>query len=178
MFYGSKEEQDKAIMKQVNKYRNAAAIFPYLRKVIESFDGKVYNIRLEKALREDGNFWTVKLNRNDRYGDMLTIDFQARNDHAPYGYSINVVYVNLGKSTDPKSKWDGKRIPASVIVESAREKREINLKNAAELESVIDREQSIREQIQYFAKQIDKLVDPILYYARDVYDLNYRVRRN
>lgn len=177
MFYGDKEKQDAAIMNRAESYRAAAAVFPHLRKVLESFDGKVFNCRLEKALREDGNYWTVELKRNDNYGDMFVISFCRAGVYSSNNFK-SVVYCNLGSRADNKTPWDGKRIPAAVLIESARKTRETFLKSAADLEAMTERAPELEKQLKYFSSQIENIVKGIPCEARDVYDLGYYVQKH
>jgi hypothetical protein len=171
MFYGGKEEQDKAIMNEVEIRRRAAAVFPHLRNVLESFDGKVFNCRLQNKLREDGNYWIVELKRNERYGDYLNITFSPKN------FSGRTTWFSvLGVNMKDCEGWDGKRIPAAALIQNARENREKLLKEAAAIESMIERAPELEKQIKYFKKQIEALVDSIPYTAQLIYNLGYRVR--
>ena len=53
MFIGStRESQDKQAQMEVEARREAAAAFPFIRPVLQRFNGKVYNCRFEKALKE------------------------------------------------------------------------------------------------------------------------------
>ena len=52
--YGYYEDESRraGCEKTAAAHREAAALFPAIRKTFESFDGKVFNCRLEKALQE------------------------------------------------------------------------------------------------------------------------------
>ena len=177
MFYENKEAQDKEMRKQIQARRDAASVFPYLRKTIEAFDGKVFNCRLEKSLKEDGNYWTVELRRNIRYGDLLNISFCKSGEHSTRSWKT-VCSVNLGTPGEKNAKWDGKRIPAAVLVEESRKARETLLQEAANLEEMIEKAPELEKQLKYFISQIDKIVKQIPYEARSVYNLGYYVHHS
>ena len=48
----NRELQDGYILSRIKLYREAATYAPALIKVFNSFDGKVFNCKLEKALQE------------------------------------------------------------------------------------------------------------------------------
>ena len=143
MYYFTREEQNEARSRKINMLRQAAAVYPHLRDVITAFDGKVLNVKLEKALSDENNRYFVQLKRNESYGDMLYITVHLkgfRNWHD----ECTLVSLNL------KGKWDGKRIPAALILENAREQREKMLKEAENLESITpERIDEINNQIEF-----------------------------
>lgn len=53
MYYYKKEDQDAAARAYIKAYRDAAALYPKIKKVIQSFDKKVFNKRLETALQNE-----------------------------------------------------------------------------------------------------------------------------
>jgi len=177
MFCGDKEAKDKEIMKRIKARREAAAVFPYLRKTIEAFDGKVFNCRFEKALREDGNYWSVELKRNEHYGDFLSISFCKSGECSSREWKT-VCGINLGRPGGKGVVWDGKRIPAAVLIEESRKTRESLLHEAAVLEEMIEIAPVLEKQLEYFKAQIDRIVGQIPYEARSVYNLGYYVRTN
>lgn len=46
------EDAEKQIQKDMEAYNEVNATLPAVRKVIRSFDGKIFNVKLEKALQE------------------------------------------------------------------------------------------------------------------------------
>ena len=49
------EDKKKRIASEIKKLKNAASFYPVIKPIIQSFDGKVFNCRLEKALQEAVN---------------------------------------------------------------------------------------------------------------------------
>ena len=175
MFCGNEEHQNAAIWREINSRRQAAEAFPHLRKTLESFDGKVFNCRLEKALREDGNYWIVELKRSDYCGDRLEIRFCRRTTNTTSTDWQYMLGVNLGKATDKAPKWDGKRLPAALLIESAAEQRAHLLKEAAAMEEARERVPELTQQIEYMKNQFRALVDSVPYTVARIYNLDYHI---
>ena len=164
MYYAGSSEEAKAeaIKKTIAEYRAAAGLFPVIRKVLEQFDGKVFNCRLEKALQDaTGRRLYVK---KDSY--RLEIYY--------YGdtYSSGSSWISLAM-IPVDSLADGKRIPAALLIDSARKQREKHLKDAAALEESAGKIHEVKNQIKYFIEQANKLSGVLPYELRDVYGIKY-----
>lgn len=149
------------LKKRATAYRNAAGLFPAVRKTAETFDGKVYNCRFEKALQEATGSRVFAAKR------YKWIEIYIYED----GRQITLAQIAQD------ALKDGKRIPADMIIESAREHRESLLKRATELETAIEKVPDIRRQIETLSGMICQLRDSIPYEVRDVYRLDYRITR-
>lgn len=160
MFYGSIEDQGKAIAAKVKTRRDAAALFPIIRDTALAFDGKVYNCRFEKALRERGTY--IFTEKTQYYFEIYLYE---------RGNRITLAHIS------PDDMPDGKRIPADLIVKSAREKREQLLQEAAQIERDVAQVDTFKQQLDYFRKQLEKLRDSIHSDVRNIYNLDYRVHR-
>ena len=154
------EDPDAEIRERANTYRDAAALFPAIRRTLEAFDGKMFNCRLEKALREATS---NRVFAGKRYMWLEIYIYEN-------GNQITLAQIKLEELTD------GKRIHAALLIESAREHRESLLQRAADLETAIDRAPAVRQQLQQLEALIIKLRESIPYEARDVYRLDYRVQ--
>lgn len=141
-------------------HREAADLFPAIRKVFEQFDGKVFNCRLEKALQESTGKRIYVCKRDYLIEVYIYLD----------SYRGNTQYTLA--TLKPEELKDGKRIPAAVLIKSARERRETHLKEAAALEAAPDTVPEIVQHIQYFITQANKLVDSLPYSVRDMYHVS------
>ena len=121
---------------RIEVYREAAALFPVVKKIVQSFDGKCLNCRLEKALQEatEKHIYVSKRYR------FLEIEYYPMHHGA---HSQTIARISLDKLPD------GKRIPAELIIESLHEQRVKFLKSAANLEMDI-------EKIDMYEKDADK----------------------
>ena len=52
-YYNSIEEAHKAARNRAKYYRTATDLIPTVNQILKDFDNKVYNCRLEKALKEE-----------------------------------------------------------------------------------------------------------------------------
>lgn len=141
-------------------HREAAALFPAIRKVFEAFDGKVFNCRLEKALRE-ATGRRVFVKKSDYSIEVYTYLDDYRGSS---WYTLAFV-----KCEDLK---DGKRIPAAAFIDSARSNREKHLKEAAQMEAAPDTVPELVQHIKYFIDQANKLIDSLPYSVREMYHVS------
>lgn len=159
----TKEDQDKAIRSQAVAYREAANLFPQIRKVIEDFNGKCFNCRFEKAIQEATGQRVFVKKEYERFLNIYT--------YKPHsGEQLTLAHIKL------EDMPEGKRIPGDLLIESLKSCRERFLREAADLEGMIEKADFIKEQLQYFKSQIDKIVSTIPYKARDIYHLDYHVQ--
>ena len=158
--YNTEESRREGCLKTAAAHREAAALFPAIRKVFEQFDGKVLNCRLEKALQEATERRIYV--RKDEYSVEVYIYI---ND-----YRGNTWYT-LAHVTASKLK-DGKRIPAADLIKSARERREDNLRTAAELEAAPGKVPEIIERVQYFVSMANQMLKGLPYEVCDMYNIS------
>jgi hypothetical protein len=162
-FYGNIEEANKEAQQRAAAYRTATNLIPTITKVVKDFDGKVYNCRLEKALKEATNN-EVFCSKNDYCLEIYTYQRQG------YSRRINLAYI---KAEDLK---DGKRIPAAKIIESFQSHRETLLKNAFEIESDMENMQYVKAYIKETIEKLEKYCRSFNTDLRDIYGLPYCVR--
>ena len=159
--YFTEEARRDGCQKTAAAHRAAAALFPVVRKVFEQFDEKVFNCRLEKALQEASKDCRVYVRKYD-----YAIEIYAYFDD----YRGNNQYTLARLKTEELT--DGKRIPAAVLVESARGYREDHLKEAAAREAAPETAPDIREHVKYFISQANKLIESLPYPVQDMYGLS------
>ena len=124
-FYGHREEAHKEARKRAADYRAAATLIPAVIKVLRTFDNKVYNCRLEKALKEATEN-RVYCHKGDYTMEIYTY---------PEGnYSHHITLASVKAEDLP----EGKRIPADKLIESTHHYREKILSDAYEIESNIE----------------------------------------
>ena len=163
MFNGCRSDASRiaAITSTIQTYREAADYFPVIRRVIDRFDGKVFNCRFETALRE-----ATGAHISARKSDALLTVYLYTNTPGVYT-TITLASIPL------KALKDGKRIPGAVLLQSARERRERLLKDAAELEEALTRADDTVKRIQYFIQQANKLTESLPYEVRLAYNLKH-----
>lgn len=161
MFYGRKEDREKEIAKKIRACREMSTLFPIIRDVAEAFDGKVFNCRFEKALQEI----RPRMYAQKRYQWLEITAFPNEPGCGEY----TLAQIKLSDMPD------GKRIPADLIIDAARRKRESLLQQAAQMERDASEAEEKRRQLEYFKSQLEKVRDSICYEVRDIYNLDYRV---
>lgn len=159
MRYYTTEERNKAAKTAIENYRTAAGHFAKLRNVLQKFDGKCFNCKLEKALQEE-----------------LNIHVSARKEYTNIviGYYVGGQHYTLAccKISD---LIDGKRIDANILIESAKLKRIEFLKRADQIEQMAANVETYINQIEHVKSLLHGIVDALPYEVKDIYGLNYRI---
>ena len=148
-----------AVLDKARIYRDAANLFPAIRKTCAAFDNKVYNCRFTKALQDASGAY-ICTEKRYKWLELYIYD---------KGNRILLASVEL------EYMPDGKRIPADLLIESARAKREELLQRAAALEAIPEKAPAIKEQFRQLKKLVDALRDSIPYEARDAYRFDFRL---
>lgn len=150
---------------RINALRDAANVIPALCKVIREFDGKVYNVRFDRAIKAatDQHVYV-----DTRY-NWISIQMYAQSFS---GASITLAQI---RREDLKG---GKRIPADKMIESARSCRASFLNDAYCLESSKDEMYQAREYIIQEVEKLNRYVGSLPSVARDLYEIPYRIYLN
>lgn len=158
--YGyDRKKQDAAAQKIIAGYRDAAAMFPAIRRTAEAFNKKIFNKRFTNALCEA----TGKKILSRQYGD--SIHFYVYEDYE---------HQNAVLSIKKSELIDGKRIDAEKVLESARCCRAEHLRKAAELEAAAERVDEIKAQVAQLKKMLRYLGDSLPYEALDIWGIDTR----
>lgn len=176
MYYGSREEQDKAAQAAIDERRQAAACYSVFASVAHAFDGKCYNCKFDNALQAAfaEKFGTQKYNGDDREHNIIRIYSRKESKWIAFYIwigqnSYDIAFIRKDELTD------GKRIPADILIKSAREKREKFLQEAAQLEHEMQMIDVYRQQIEATKKTLESITKNISWKAKDIYNLNYRI---
>ena len=158
--YNNDEARRAGCEKTAAAHREAADLFPAIRKVFEAFDGKVFNCRLEKALQEaTGRRVFVKKSDYSIEVYIYLDDYRGNS-----WYTLAFVKCEELK--------DGKRIPAAAFIDSARSRREKHLQEAAQMEAAPDTVPEMVQHIKYFIDQANRLIDSLPYSVREMYHVS------
>lgn len=161
MYYGcTKESQDAAARAYIKAYRDAAALYPAIKKVVQSFDKKVYNKRLQTAIQEATGARVFIENRPN----MLDIHM--------YGPHSNWITLGILLKEDMA---DGKRINADKLIESLTDNRNKLLQTAARYEQQIKEIDQVKEQIKQLKHLLCNVLEPYDYTIRDIYGINAKL---
>lgn len=162
-YYRSTEEQQKDLENRIESYRAAAAMVPTVIKVLRTFDNKVYNCRLDKALRE------ATENKIGVYNQYGFISIYAT-------YTTNYHHINL--ATFRIEDLKNKRIDAEKLIEQAKTAREQLLKKAYEIETVSGQADNIREYIKQSIDKLESICRSLPDDIREIYNIPYAIRTN
>lgn len=159
MYFYKKEDQDAAVRAYIKAYRDAAALYPMIKKVVLSFDKKVFNKRLETALQEGTGARVFIENRPNM------IDIHVFGPHSNW--------ITLG-ILNKDDFIDGKRINADKLIESLTDHRNTLLKTAARYEEQMEQIDQVKEQLNYIRTLLNSVLEPYDYTIRDIYGINKR----
>lgn len=158
MFY-SKDAQEKEMSARIKARREAAALFPAIRKTAEMFDGKVLNCRFEKALKEAAGRCVFVEKRSQ----FVYIEMYDR------GTVLTLATMKISEMAD------GKRINATALIEDAKQQRLSHLQKAADMERAFENAEVTRRQLNELKKLVEKVLADVPYEVRDVCNLNARL---
>ena len=162
MRYCTWEEKQKAAKAYSDGYRNAAGLYAAIKPVIESFDGKVYNCRFEKALQQIPG---QKIYTEKRHTKINIYTYTQPGNRC----------VTLARQ-DIKEDDKRPRICAADLLDDARETRASLLKRAAGIDAVRENAESIKRQINELQKALAGIINKYDYEGLDIYDLRYYLR--
>ena len=156
----NKIEKDTECMKQIKGLREAASLFPNIRKVVERFDGKCYNCRFDKAIKDIGpGIWVEK---TKYYFRIYTYN------HRYHGLTLAQISLD--------DMPDGKRIPAELLVKSLKGRRESMLREACEIEESMKHVEEIESQVNQIESLLSSVYKNIPSFVLDTYKLRYRMQ--
>ena len=157
------ETATKAALQRAEDYRQAAALIPTMNKVVKEFDGKVYNCRLDKALKAATN---NRLHVEKRYSTIAIYAHPQNN----YSHTITIADMNL------EDMPDGKRIVAGKFKQSSNEYRAQLLRKAYEIETATETMPQSIAYIEESVSKINKFLNGIPMELRGIYNIPCCVR--
>jgi len=163
IYYRSTEERQKDLNNRIESYRQAAAHVPQIIKTLKQFDGKVYNCRLDKALREATN---GKVGVYNQYG---FISIYAC-------YTTNYHHINF--ATFRLEDLENKRINAEKLIEQVKAARESLLDKAYKVETYSEQADNIREYVKQSIEKLESICKSLPDDIREIYNIPYTIRTN
>ena len=171
-------EESKALLKMtVNNYREAATLCNKVADVIKAFDGKIFNVKLSRALQEKtGQYMTVRTNYvKEEYTGLLDISMRFDNssigNHSVEYDTASLCHVCVNYKESDSAPIINKRIVAANIVPSITEARDRYLDKADKL---IRAEENVKEWMEkksVLTEQLEKLRDEIPDEIQSYYNL-------
>lgn len=162
-FYGTRGDQDKAIAERIAAHREAAEMTVKCKPIIQHFNSKCYNCRLDKALKDAGRVYAKKY---EKYIEIYCYT-------GAHGYSCN---FTLARLPIDKFTTDGKRINAGAVIDELNDRRADHLKRAAEIEEAAAHIDETLVRMDAAKRVIDGIRESLPYAVRDIYNLNVYTR--
>lgn len=156
-----RETAAKCAARSIKEKREAAAMFPALCEVIRAFDGKIYNKRLDNAIRERLGRSVFTQNKQGAYNSALWV-YVYTDSHD----TITLLWINIP---------DDKRINANDFIDCAKNTRDNLLKEAAHTEQIIPTIETRKTQIEYIKNLLSGVLDDLTYEEKDIFGLNIRI---
>ena len=169
MFIGGEKERVECAKAEAEARREAAAAIPIVRGVVETFAGKVYNCRFEKALKEaaEGKAPGRICARKDNRG--ITIEYHyAAPARASYGY-FQIAWYRCEKAEKGKPV----RIDGAKLCEDLRKNYETLLREAAEIEEQAPRIRELLRDIAHAEGLVSKAKGAVNSTLRDIYGIRF-----
>lgn len=169
----TREDAIKRTLADIQGMEEANSVLPVVRKVMRDFDGKVFNCRLEKALKEALPDHRIYVSTS--YETIIEINF-----HPDHGSNNWITLLSGHKTTakyyDPEKSFltPEKRIDAAKALDLIEAKRVERLKRINEYKIFLENEQQIMQQLSILYKQIGTITATIPYTMRDYFGINRR----
>lgn len=185
-----KENTIKLVELEISNMEYAIELAEKIKPVIEKFNGKVLNKRLETALKEiDEHIYT-----ENRYG--FKIGYYVENNRIPiietdylgkeHRHNIFTKQSDLPltsylttntKETDRCIVDENNRIKADVIIAGIDNQKEYFEMRIEELKTAMPKVDEYKERIENIKKQMKELNDEIPYLIKSYFDLYYDVKK-
>lgn len=158
--------QEKLIQLDIDNIDRAIGLINELKEVVKKFDGKVYNVRFDRAVKETVGALVER--KSTMYENSIAISWKPdiRNIFIDGHYSRNQEYYLLWGA-----KLDGKRINATKTIEVLEnrakelEEEKTNLyEGISKIEEILDKYNGIK-------KQLEELRDEVPYDIRGYFNI-------
>ncbi len=140
-------------------YRDTAEVCDKVIDVIKEFDGKVFNVKFERALQEripDKRIYAEKMDSNRAYVYRYYDDKTVKDSEYSCSYTENHFDVILNYPLN-----EDKRINADEWIEDIKQMQEQLLIRAMDLEASVDKIDAWKEKIKALTREFNDTVDKI-----------------
>jgi uncharacterized protein YukE len=173
MFIGSFEQKKENIKKQIEALRTASKQIGKIKKVVQEFDGKIYNCRFDKAISELSDKEAgLRFYTQDYY---TTFAIQCSTSHFYSPVTLLETYRPVKGQTQDKCICfdENKRIKADKMIELLNNKYSEILKKAQELENALNTIETTLDQLEQIKNTYKLVADALPYQIRDVFGIKY-----
>lgn len=187
--YYNKEVAGKLVELEIQNRKDCLKLYDQIIPIIERFDGKVLNKRLETALqnvnkylRVDRNYtsfgisWWVEndyiRNTPDRNGFCTACYVQSRQL-----YMTTALFTSDRNMTDKVMLDEENRLIADVILVALEQGKKNMEEHIRMLEESLPHAEEYEEELKAMKKAFEEKRDSIPYLIRDYYDMNYSITK-
>lgn len=172
MFIGSFEQKKENIKKQIEALRTASKQIGKIKKVVQDFDGKVYNCRFDQAIEQLSDKETgLRFYVQNHYNFSIQCSaFQCY----PYIALLETFRPVKGQAKGKCICFDeNKRIKADKMIELLNNKYSEILKKAQELENALNNIEATLDQLEQIKHTYKLVADALPYQIRDTFGIKY-----
>lgn len=166
------EDAEKQVQKDIEAYSEVNAMLPAVRKVIRDFDGKIFNVKLEKALQQIH----PRIYVHKRYSSVEVYMYSQFSSN-PLTICSSALPGNSYHDNKKHFIQDNKRINADLALQDIEANRAGRLKEIDSWRQFLQNREQISSQLEALRKEIDYITDLIPYKMRDYFGMGYRVTR-
>ena len=168
----SNEDARNLVELEIKNRKEALKLYPEIIKVVEQFDGKVLDKRLETALKKvderiscDRGIYHFEIVFN--CASITSFGFNYKD----YCFVLNSYLEMYLVDRMEESFLENERIRASVLIDSLLKEKEYLEKSVAELEKGIDRADEWKEKVEQLNEEIRSIRKEIPYIIADHYGI-------
>lgn len=155
----STDSRRQSALDLIQDYRDIADLCAAVKSIIQAFDGKIYNCRVERALQELGNIHCEK----KRYLAIYTWTKRKR------------LYVTLCSAPLEDALQDGKRLNADALLEDCNLQRAKYLQKAYDIVACLPHVEEYRERFSALERAFDALRNEIPRDVQEIFHLSYHL---
>lgn len=173
MFIGSMEQKKENIKKQIEAFRTASKQIGKIKKVVQEFDGKIYNCRFDKAISELSDKEAGLRFYTQDYYTTFAIQCSTSQFYSPVAL-LETYRPVKGQAKDKCICFDeNKRIKADKMIELLNNRYAEILKKAQELENALSNIDATLNQLEQIKHTYKLVADGLPYQIRDTFGIKY-----
>ena len=173
MFIGSIEQKKENIKKQIEALRTASRQVGKIKKVVQEFNGKVYNCRFDQAIEQLSDKEAgLRFYTQDYY---TTFAIQCSTSHFYSPVALLETFRPVKGQAENKCICfdENKRIKADKMIELLNNKYSEILQKAQELENALNNIDATLNQLEQIKHTYKLVADALPYQIRDVFGIKY-----
>ena len=167
--FGTYEDKKKELTREAQSLRAAASNLYKIKKVVNAYNGKVYNCRFDEEIKKlcDDK---IRIHSHVNYYGYFIIDFYDKATNK----TVNLIYTKKAtKDTETTLFTDTKRIKADCFINELNEKYSELLQRAAEIERAGAEIEKTLEQLKSLKRAMNCIIGGLPSEVTSVYNLKH-----